>query len=146
MAFFAEGLAAISAGLKAIELWEKIGPSSDPLQTLEINYNPAEFAQAEATLDPNLADLYEGVFKGTKERVANCIRMMTDPSKAGDDLLPAEREKLGRQGRVCVCREIAIIEDFLAGEIPDELKELWARHKCAEVRSQQAARASANGD
>jgi hypothetical protein len=140
MSGLAEGLAVISAGLKAIELWEKYGPVSGGTQTLDLTFDPAEFAPLAATIETNIADEYRDLFKSTGERVRECIRLLKLAQAAGDDLyLPDQRRKFGRAARMCVCREIGIIEEFLAGDIPEELNDLWKKHKCVEARAPMAA-------
>ena len=136
--FIAEGLAAINAALKAIELWERMGPTSGGIQTLNLNYHPAEFTNLAAQVVTGLDGDYEELFKGTAERVRRCVRNLQEAT--GDEtFLPNERRKFGKAARMCVCREIAIIEDFMVGDLPEELKKWWLKHKCAEARAPMAA-------
>jgi hypothetical protein len=139
--FIAEGLAAINAGLKAIELWEKFGPvASDGIQTLNLVYDPSEFHDVAAKIETSLDGEYEELFKGTKDRVGKCIKALSEAAGADDNIyLPEQRRKFGKAARSCVCREISILDDFMVGELPDELKAIWQKHKCAEARAPMAS-------
>lgn len=141
MSFIAESLAAINAGLKAVELWEKYGPTSEVLQTLDLTYDPSEFNNLAKKIETSIDSDYDELFKATKERVRKCIQQL---KTAADDetYMPEQRRKFGRAARMCVCREIGIIEDFLVGDIPEELKQLWEKHKCANATAPMAAGSS----
>lgn len=138
--FIAEGLAAINAGLKAIELWGKFGPvTSEGIQTLNLVYDPSDFRDLAAKIETSLDAEYEELFRGTKDRVGKCIKSLAEATGADDDVyLPEQRRKFGRAARGCVCREISILDDFMAGELPDELNAIWLKNKCAEARAPMA--------
>lgn len=141
MPFIAEGLAAINAGLKAIELWEKFGSiTTDGIQTLNLVYDPSDFRELAAKIETSLDAEYEELFNGTKDRVGNCIKSLKEAAGADDDIyLPEQRRRFGRAARNCICREISILDDFMAGELPGELKAIWLKHKCAEARAPMAS-------
>lgn len=137
----AEALAAISAAMQAIDLYSKFGGSSDQvIQSLNLEYRPERYAGAETrilvtpTVDPstgvvyNLTGQYVAIFAATKGRVDGCMRSFI--RAINDDLLPDEREKLGKAARACVCREIGIIRDFMRGALPPELAEIAKTHGC----------------
>lgn len=125
----AEAIAAISAALQAIDLYAKYGGSRDQvIQTLNLEYRPTEYQQVETrvlAIDP----AYEQLFNTAKGRVEKCISSFKKALDS-DDHLPDEREKFGTAARSCVCREIKLLKDFMAGDLPPELEKIWQKHKC----------------
>ncbi len=95
MPFFAEALAAINAGLKAIELWEQYGPvTTSGVQTLNLVYDPAEFDNVAKQVELSLQGEYDELFKGTKDRVAKCIKSLNEAAGADDDVFAGPEKEI----------------------------------------------------
>lgn len=129
----ADVISTIKAGFEAIDVWQRYGSAKDAIQTLDLEYNPSEFIETAKKLAPSIDPEYDQVFSDARGRVKHCL----DQFRAAiidNQQLPGDREKFGKAARSCVCRELALILDFMAGELPEELKTIWERHKCAELR------------
>jgi hypothetical protein len=137
----AEVMATIKAGFEAVEVWQKYGPSTDAIQTLNLSYNPTEFVQTAIEVAPSIDPYYDGLFADALTRIRGCIDQLRHAIN-DDDELPGNREKFGKAARKCICREISIIMDFLAGKLPEQLDRYWQAHKCAELREPMYARSS----
>jgi hypothetical protein len=129
----AEALAAISAAMQAIDLYATLAPRNEIIQTLQLERNPARFQAIASSIQQSLppgtsSDRYQRLFSKAGEKVNQCVDKLMDAMD--DNLLPRDREQIGEAARACVCREIAIIKDFMAGRLPADLRERWNEHNC----------------
>ena len=131
----AETLAAIQAAMQGIDLFLKLGDRYSGFQTLGLQADPTPYLPLEREIlrrDPTGKLGYDKVFATVGMRTEKCMKSLVRGLE-DDDLLPDERERLGRQARRCVCREIKVVLDFIQREqIPADLLDQWSFHGCAE--------------